>query len=151
MDFHRHDARPRHWQEALGPQRLLDDRDDLRGEIRQQRVKPTPGDDHIVLVFDSHEEDGDWVEGEGWLQRLLPLRNDLVNGDLRSLYLGWLAQWPGGELGDDGPLLRAAMHDVEAGAGAPQCRDRFSRRSRGRFQPSASAAPCSTTTGFRDP
>src|SRR5262249_4601558 len=35
--------------------------------------------------------DEDFEEGEGWLASLIPLRSDLLTGDLRSLYLGWLA------------------------------------------------------------
>jgi hypothetical protein len=48
------------------------------------------GDD-VILVFRSEFEEPSWEEGEGWLDALLPLRADLENGDLRSLYLSWLA------------------------------------------------------------
>jgi len=30
-------------------------------------------------------------DGSGWMRRLLPLRDELLRGDLRALYLGWLA------------------------------------------------------------
>ena len=30
-------------------------------------------------------------DGSGWMSRLTPLREELLRGDLRSLYLGWLA------------------------------------------------------------
>lgn len=30
-------------------------------------------------------------DGSGWMSRLAPLREELLRGDLRSLYLGWLA------------------------------------------------------------
>lgn len=30
-------------------------------------------------------------DGRGWMRRLLPLREELLRGDRRSLYLGWLA------------------------------------------------------------
>lgn len=36
-------------------------------------------------------------DGEGWMRRLLPLRDELMRGDVRPLYLGWLAgidSWP---------------------------------------------------------
>ena len=46
--------------------------------------------DNLILEFLSEEEDGDWGEGEGWLSSLIPLRAEILNGDLRSLYLGWL-------------------------------------------------------------
>jgi hypothetical protein len=38
-------------------------------------------------------------DGNGWMRRLAPLRDELLRGDLRPLYLGWLAA--AGELGDD--------------------------------------------------
>jgi len=40
-------------------------------------------------------------DGSGWMQRLAPLREDLQRGDLRPLYLGWLASTR--ELDDDVP------------------------------------------------
>lgn len=48
--------------------------------------------DRVILTFESEDEGcEDWDSGEGWLPSLLPLRTDLMQGDLRSLYLGWLA------------------------------------------------------------
>lgn len=38
-------------------------------------------------------------EGNSWMRRLAPLRDELLRGDLRPLYLGWLAS--PGELADD--------------------------------------------------
>jgi hypothetical protein len=38
-------------------------------------------------------------EGDGWMGRLAPLREELLRGDLRPLYLGWLASADG--LDDD--------------------------------------------------
>ena len=44
-----------------------------------------------ILDMDlSDEEGGDWIEGGGWLSGLIPLRNDILGGDYRSLYLAWL-------------------------------------------------------------
>jgi len=44
-----------------------------------------------VLDMDlSEEEGGDWIKGEGSLSGLLALRNDIIQGDHRSLYLAWL-------------------------------------------------------------
>jgi hypothetical protein len=47
---------------------------------------------YVVLDIEIHEEDGinGWVEGEGWLSQLLPLRDELLAGDGRLLYLVWL-------------------------------------------------------------
>jgi hypothetical protein len=51
---------------------------------------------HIVLDININEEDGasDWMEGEGWLSKFLSLREDLMAGDLRLLYLVWLRVAP---------------------------------------------------------
>lgn len=57
--------------------------------------------EHAILSFDSEEEGGDWEEGEGWLPSLTPLRSDLLQGDLRSLYLGWLVAAQEGQLEED--------------------------------------------------
>lgn len=40
-------------------------------------------------------------DGQGWMGRLMPLRDELLRGDLRSLYLGWLASVTAGEVDDD--------------------------------------------------
>jgi hypothetical protein len=51
------------------------------------------------LTFLCDEEpDGEWLEGEGHLSALLQIRNELAEGDLRSLYLGWLMGVQSGEL-----------------------------------------------------
>lgn len=40
-------------------------------------------------------------DGSGWMRRLVPLRDELLRGDSRPLYLGWLAGACGGELCED--------------------------------------------------
>lgn len=62
------------------------------------KARATKG--HVVLDFHSGSEDGDedFEEGEGWLASLIPLRSDLLAGDLRCLYLGWLAGVQNGEV-----------------------------------------------------
>lgn len=50
--------------------------------------------EHWLLTWSLGEtEDYDrfgYVEGTGWMSRLAPLREELMRGDLRSLYIGWL-------------------------------------------------------------
>jgi hypothetical protein len=48
--------------------------------------------EYVILNIEWHEEETSWgwIEGEGWLPRLLPLRDDLLRGDYRLLYLAWL-------------------------------------------------------------
>ncbi len=57
------------------------------GDILQARATK----EHVILDFCSEEEGGSWEEGQGWLDSLFPLRSDLLNGDLRCLYLAWLS------------------------------------------------------------
>lgn len=47
---------------------------------------------HYVLldIMENREDGGSWVEGEGWLPVLAMLRQDVMRGDLRLLYLAWL-------------------------------------------------------------
>jgi hypothetical protein len=47
--------------------------------------------DNLILSFRSEdEEDYEWAEGAGWLGSIVPIRTELMRGDLRALYLGWL-------------------------------------------------------------
>jgi len=46
---------------------------------------------NLIVTFVSEEEPtGEWVEGDGRLSSILPVRDELARGDLRALYLGWL-------------------------------------------------------------
>ena len=48
--------------------------------------------DHVVLEFLSEEEgDGEWEEGEEYMPSLISVRAELMRGDYRAFYLGWLA------------------------------------------------------------
>ena len=55
----------------------------------------------LILSFWSEEEAPDPEEGEGWLSSLIPIRDDLMRGDLRALYLAWLSCAPWDELDQD--------------------------------------------------
>jgi hypothetical protein len=46
---------------------------------------------HVIVGFDVSElELDDFDDGAGWMGTLVSLRSDLLRGDLRCLYLGWL-------------------------------------------------------------
>lgn len=70
------------------------------GLISRETIEPYCVQDHITFetinTFDvldmdlSEEEGGDWIEGEGSLSGLISLRNTLIQGDYRCLYLAWL-------------------------------------------------------------
>jgi hypothetical protein len=76
--------------------------------------------EHWVLNWDFNEESGEserfWNEADdpGWMSRLLPLRDELLRGDTRPLYLGWLARVGNNELGDEDiePPLPAGLQTL---------------------------------------
>jgi hypothetical protein len=56
---------------------------------------------HVIVGFDVSElELDDFDDGTGWMGSLVSLRSDLLRGDFRCLYLGWLLCAQIGELGD---------------------------------------------------
>ncbi len=62
--------------------------------------------EHLVLAWRFNDDSGYCdrfcdEEGAEWLDRLIPLRDELLGGDTRPLYLGWLARVCAGELGDE--------------------------------------------------
>ncbi|MDD5324651.1 MAG: hypothetical protein PHR71_04975 [Polaromonas sp.] len=63
------------------------------------------GGAHWIIDWSLDESEDDdrfgMEDGSGRMRRLAPLRDELLRGDLRPLYLGWLAGAAGGELGDD--------------------------------------------------
>jgi hypothetical protein len=80
----------------------------------------------VVLEYNSEEEGGgEWVDGRSWMPSLISLRADLLRGDFRALYLGWLASfaWRGWhdlhELGDDGDLCEPTVPPGLAKLSAP--------------------------------
>ncbi len=60
------------------------------------------GSDQVVVAFTRDDDaGGDWEDGDGWLSSLLPLRTDLLRGDLRVMYLAWLMCAQRGDLDED--------------------------------------------------
>jgi hypothetical protein len=57
--------------------------------------------DQVILEFALEEEEPEWAEGEGWLDSLLPLRDEIAHGDLRGLYIGWLSAIGIGDIEDE--------------------------------------------------
>jgi len=57
--------------------------------------------DSLIFEFNSGTEDYDWEEGEGWLSSLISLRADILGGDYRCLYLGWLYCVQAGDFDED--------------------------------------------------
>ena len=145
------------------PRRLLDLRLARRycaGEAASVRATA----EHIILDFESRDEEGgDWDiddDGSGRLSALAALRGELMQGDLRCLYLGWLLcardGWVKGDAREpavppglaqlSGPLAAFAdfmrldgdLLDVAAEASAPE---RTSGLSRGEIEACVQALP----------
>jgi hypothetical protein len=77
------------------PRRFLDV-DAVEAYCDGEVVSLTAAKEHLVLDFSSQDESGDgWTEGEHWMPSLVSIRDELMRGDLRALYLGWLASLPG--------------------------------------------------------
>lgn len=71
----------------------------------------------IVLKFISENDTGeDWVDGSGQLASLIGVRDGLLRGDLRALYLGWLLLAQTGELEDEEvePPVPAGLGELSA-------------------------------------
>ena len=45
---------------------------------------------YVIVGFENESEQDDWDDGTGWMGSLMSLRSELLCGDLRWLYLGWL-------------------------------------------------------------
>lgn len=55
-----------------------------------QEIKVSQKGSYVLIALHHSIEEGDWVEGEGMLDDMLPIRNQILNGDYRALMLGWL-------------------------------------------------------------
>jgi len=69
--------------------------------LEENRLPVRRTAEHVILRFAIDETWSDDIQGEGWLTSLLPLRQELLSGDFRSLYLGWLARAALGQLSAD--------------------------------------------------
>lgn len=79
--------------------------------------------DFVLLEFDRDDEPGDWEEwddGSEWMASLTPLRNDLLDGDWRCLYLAWLSGIETQGLSDNAtePPVPAGLNELSAPLGA---------------------------------
>lgn len=67
---------------------------------------------HWIIIWRLEESENydrfGMEDGRGWMARLAPVRDELLRGDLRSLYIGWLAA-VAGEMMDDGEIEPLAI------------------------------------------
>ncbi len=68
-----------------------------------EEIEQTTVGQYVILNIAFHEEEGTgWIDDEGQIASLAPLRDDVLRGDLRALYLAWLhsASRSGGTVSD---------------------------------------------------
>jgi len=70
----------------------------------------------IVDLWSELEDPEDWEDGSGWMASLAPIRTEILGGDLRPLYLAWLASAQDGQLDDDDvePQVPPGLGDLSA-------------------------------------
>ena len=73
-------------------------------------------DDFVILAITIDEEGGDWIEGDGELSPLVPIRQQILDGDYRALYLAWLKasefSYPEDTAGPTEPPVPAGLADL---------------------------------------
>lgn len=78
------------------------DAESLRGFKNQTVFSVEQTKTHWLLGWELNESDNydrfAEEDGRGWMGRLAPLRDELLRGDMRPLYLGWLAGVSSGEV-----------------------------------------------------
>jgi hypothetical protein len=76
--------------------------DDLKRYCVSEQTSVEKTRDIVLLDIYSETEDYEgWVEGAGWMASLAPVREEILRGDLRGLYLAWLLALQNEELDPD--------------------------------------------------
>ncbi|HUI06367.1 MAG TPA: hypothetical protein VL486_05125 [Verrucomicrobiae bacterium] len=96
--------------------------------------------EHVILSYLSETEDYDWEEDSGELSNLTPLRADLLRGDYRCLYLGWLLAVKNSEV-DDAALEPPVPPGLKDLSGSLQGLTDFLRIDRDLIAAAAEASP----------
>ncbi|HTT18133.1 MAG TPA: hypothetical protein VMG82_04265 [Candidatus Sulfotelmatobacter sp.] len=73
----------------------------LKAMIPSQTVRVRRTARFVIVEFGCESEWDGEDDGTGWMASLMPLRSDLLRGDLRCLYLGWLRSAQDGGLDED--------------------------------------------------
>ena len=70
----------------------------------------------VIVSFENSLEDDDWDDGTGWMGSLMSMRSELLRGDLRCLYLGWLLSAQNEEFAEDElePAVPAGLSELSA-------------------------------------
>jgi len=88
----------------------------LRAVLPGEAAQARKSGNSVIVAFENQFEDDDWDDGTGWMGSLMSLRSDLLRGDLRCLYLGWLLCAQNEEFGEDElePAVPAGLGELSA-------------------------------------
>jgi hypothetical protein len=97
------------------PQGLVDSKQ-LKAMFPGKSVTAQHSGKFAILAFESEVELDDEDDGTGWMGSLISLRSDLLRGDLRCLYLGWLLCVQNEEISGDAaePPVPAGLRELSA-------------------------------------
>ena len=73
------------------PRRMVDVKE-IQPYLLGEATEYHEAGDNIILELRSEGEGGYWEQGEGWLPDILPVREALIRGDRRALYIAWLLE-----------------------------------------------------------
>jgi hypothetical protein len=88
----------------------------LRAMLPGEAAQVRRSGNSVIVAFENQFEDDGWDDGTGWMGSLMSLRSDLLRGDFRCLYLGWLLCAQNEELGEDElePAVPAGLGELSA-------------------------------------
>jgi hypothetical protein len=75
----------------------------LRAMLHGEAAQVRKAGNSVIVAFENQFEDDDWDDGTGWMGSLMSLRSELLRGDSRCLYLGWLLCAQNEEFAKDEP------------------------------------------------
>jgi hypothetical protein len=65
-----------------------------RGKRHEETLTVKEAGERCIVYWERDEDGGGgWTEGEGVLDELIGIRDELIGGDYRALFLGWLADF----------------------------------------------------------
>jgi len=98
------------------PQVLVDFKQ-LKSMLPGEAASARSAGQFVIVSFESEvEPDDDWDDGTGWMGSLVSLRSDMLRGDLRCIYLGWLHSVECHEFSEDTlePPVPAGLRELSA-------------------------------------
>jgi len=88
----------------------------FKGMLPGSAVQVRKSGNFAIVTFESEVEDSEWDDGTQLMASLMPLRQELLRVDLRSLYLGWLLCLQNGEFSRNAlePAVPDGLNELSA-------------------------------------